>query len=53
MKAGKKMQAKMQHRSIQHNAALDARRRKGISEPTGNPAFRAPGSMNKKKLGVC
>ena len=47
MKAGKKLAAKAQHRSIMHNNAIIARNKKGISETAG---FKAPGSMNKKKV---
>ena len=48
MKPGKRLLRKSQARTSRHLAAIEARRRKGISEP--EKGFRFPGSMNKKKL---
>jgi hypothetical protein len=47
-KAGKKIAAKAQRRGIHHVAAMDARKKRVGSEASSD-AFKAPGSMNKKK----
>lgn len=54
MKAGKKMATKAQKRGIHHNNASNERRKKTHADETElAKAFKAPGSMNKKKLGAC
>jgi hypothetical protein len=48
MKAGKKIARKAQKRSIGHVAAMDARKKR-VGGDARDDAFKAPGSMNKKK----
>jgi hypothetical protein len=47
-KAGKKIAAKAQRRGIHHVAAMDARKKR-VGGDAREDAFKAPGSMNKKK----
>lgn len=47
MKAHNKIAAKRQQRTRQHQTAIEARRRKGISNP--EQGFKFPGSNNLKK----
>ena len=55
MKAFKKMQKKAQKRSIHHNNAIAEfkKRTTNFNESDIMKAFKAPGSMNKKKIGAC
>lgn len=47
MKAGKKIYKKATHRTQAHQAGIQTRKSKGVSEP--EKGYRFPGSMNKKK----
>jgi hypothetical protein len=48
MKAGKKIAAKAQKRGIHHANAMNERKKRIGSDANPN-AYKAPGSMNKKK----
>jgi len=52
MRAGKKIASGSQRRSIHHNNAIEARRKRGVSSDPSRD-FKAPGSRNKKKTGGC
>jgi hypothetical protein len=54
MKASKKIEKKVQQRSIHHNEAVkEASKKSGKNSADLTKSMKSPGSRNKKKIGAC